>query len=218
MELAVRPAEGDALLTGPHVGGEVRVGGLHIRPRGSLGELHLGGTRLHVEGSRELAAGGLLMLVLVGLRGRLRLRLGLGGRLRCRVRLLIVVLGLGQVGVPITVRAVQVQVLPCEQGAATLGGLAHNRREQLAVLAVTVVSPDLNHVLLRSIQGVCRKIHGTVQVAVTVGRSLGGVVKLDNVAGCQNRGVRALLTNHELNAPNGVNIAVKPLATNVQIL
>ena len=44
------------------------------------------------------------------------------------------------------------------------------------------------------------------------------VVVLNKVTGCQNRGVRTLLTNHELNAPNGVNIAVKPLATNVQIL
>ena len=57
-----------------------------------------------------------------------------------------------------------------------------------------------------------------MQVAVTVGRSLGGVVKLDNVAGCQNRGVRALLANHELNALNGVDIAVEPLAANVQNL
>ena len=129
VELAVRPAEGDALLTGPHVGGEVRVGGLHIRPRGSLGELHLGGTRLHVEGSCELTAGGLLKLVLVGLRGRLRLRLGLGSRLRCRVRLLIVVLSLRQVCILVAVSAVQIQVLPCEQGAATLGRLAHDRRE-----------------------------------------------------------------------------------------
>ena len=61
-------------------------------------------------------------------------------------------------------------------------------------------------------------MHVTVQVAVTVRRRLGGVVKLDDVAGCQNRGVRALLTNHELDTLNGVDIAVEALSANVQIL
>ena len=44
------------------------------------------------------------------------------------------------------------------------------------------------------------------------------MVKLDNVTGCQNRGVRALLTNHELNALDRIDIAVEPLAVNVQNL
>ena len=57
-----------------------------------------------------------------------------------------------------------------------------------------------------------------MQVAVTVRRVHGGVVKLDNVAGCQNRGVRALLTNHELNTLDGVDIAGEALTANIQFL
>ena len=205
MELTVRPAEGNTLLTSPHVSREVRVVSLHIWPGGSLRQLHLGGARLNVQGSCKLTASCRSLQLLIG-------------RSRLLVIVLLGILSVGKVRIPVTVRAVQIQVLPCKQGTAALGRLAHDRCEQLALLAVAVISPDFNHVLLRSIQGVCRKMHVTVQVAVTVCRVHGGVVKLDNVAGCQNRGVRALLTNHELNALNGVDIAVEALSANVQIL
>ena len=205
MELAVRPAEGNTLLTSPHVSREVRVVSLHIRPGGSLRQLHLGSARLNVQGSCKLTASCRSLQLLIG-------------RSRLLVILLLGVLRVGQVRIPVTVRAVQIQVLPCKQGTAALSRLAHDRCNQLAVLAVTVISPDLKNILLRSVQGVCRKMHATVQVAVTVRRRLGGVVKLDNVAGCQNRGVRTLLTNHELNTLSRADVAVEAAAANIQIL
>lgn len=105
VELAVRPAEGNTFLTSPHVSGEVRVVSLHIRPGGGLGQLHLGGARLNIQGNSKLTAG----------RGSLQLLIG---RSRLLIIVLLGILSVGQVCIPVAIRAVQVQVLPCEQCTA----------------------------------------------------------------------------------------------------
>jgi len=49
VELAVRPAVADTLLTNPNVRSVVRVVCLYIRPRGDCREVHLGGASLKVQ-------------------------------------------------------------------------------------------------------------------------------------------------------------------------
>ena len=71
VELTVRPAESNALPTSPNVGGIVRVGGLHIRPRGGFGEVHLGATSLRIQRCRQLAAGSAFLALLIGQAGLL---------------------------------------------------------------------------------------------------------------------------------------------------
>ena len=94
--------------------------------------------------------------------------------------------GVGQVGIPVTVRAVQIQVLPCERvPRPSVDCPPDHGREQLAVIAVTVVTQTSSRT--SSKRSGCLPEDATVQLAVTVRRRLGGVVKLDDVAGCQNR-------------------------------
>ena len=57
VELTVRPAESNALLTSPNVGGVVRVISLHIRVRASRRQINLRGTSQAVQRNGQVAAG-----------------------------------------------------------------------------------------------------------------------------------------------------------------
>ena len=191
MELAVRPAVADALLTNPNVRSVVRIVSLHIRPGGGLGQLHLGRASLKVQRHRQLTASSAFLALLIG-----------------QARLLILS----------SVRALELQVLRSQQGTAALGRLTHHGGKELTALAVAVISPDLHHVLLRSIQSISRNLHGAVQLAIHILKGTVVMVVFDDVTGRQNRGVRALLTNYILKTLGGAELTVETGTREVNVL
>ena len=190
VELTIRPAESNALLASPYVGGVVRVGGLYIRPGGDYREVHLGATSLSVQRRSQLAASSAFLTLLISQAGLLTLS---------------------------SVRPLEVQVLRSQQLTAALRRLTHHRAGILAVL-VAVVTPNLHYVLLRRIQSIRRNLHDAAYLAVLELRKMAVVVILKNVARRQNRGVRALLTNHILNTPGEVKLAVEAGTQEVNVL
>ena len=192
MELAVRPAVADALLTNPNVRSVVRVVSLHIRPGRRLRQLHLGRASLKVQSHRQLAAGSAFLALLIG-----------------QTRLLIISVG--------RIRTLKIQVLRSQQSTAALGCLTHHGSDKLAVL-VTVVTPHLHDVLLRRIQSVRRDLDATGQLTVHELKGSVVVVVLNKVTGCQNRGVRTLLTDYILNTLGGSNLTVEAGTREVNIL
>ena len=187
-----------------------------------LGTPLLGVARtLHVNGAalgRDEESIHAIVLVAVG-NGRLKSGGLLHGlRIRRWLGLLVVVLSRGQVGGLNAVRTLEVQILPGQQSAAALGGLTHDGSDELVAALVAVVAPHFDGVLLRRIQGVSGNLNVADEVPVLVLERILGVVVLDNVADSQDGGVRTLLTNKNLHALGGVNIAVEVPAIEVKIL
>ena len=204
----------------PVAGGRVFCGGNVQRHGAVLGTPLLGVARtLHVNGAalgRDEEGVHAIVLVAVG-NGRLKSG-GLLHWLGIRLGLLVVVLSRGQVGGLDAVRTLEVQILPGQQSAAALGGLTHDGSDELVAALVAVVAPHFDGVLLRRIQGVSGNLNVTVEESVLVLERILGVVVLDNVADSQDGGVRTLLTNKNLHALGGVNIAVEVPAIEVKIL
>ena len=115
------------------------------------------------------------------------------------------------------VRTIEVQRLRSKQSAAALGCLTYDRGNELVVI-VAIITPHLNGVLLRRIQGVSGNLNVTVEEPMLVLGRILGVVVLDNVADSQDGGVRALLTHNNLNTLRGVNITLKTPTREVQNL
>ena len=183
MELTVRPAESNTLLASPHVGGIVRVGGLHIRPGGGLREVHLGATSLSVQRRRQLAASSALLLLLVS-----------------ELRNQALVLSLRDGSIREVLNTLKLQILTAHKNTAVLRRQTHNRGDEGPVLlgeVVVVVAPRLNDVLLRRIQGVCGELDGAVKSAsLQAGYAIGAFIVGLHIAHRQDGGAGALLTNH----------------------
>ena len=183
MELTIRPAESNALLASPHVGGVVRVGGLHIRPGGSLRQIHLGTTSLSVQCRSQLAAGSTLLLLLVG-----------------ELRSQGLVFSLGHSSIREVRNTLKLQILVSHKNTAVLRRVTHNRGDEGPVLlgeVVVVVAPRLNDVLLRRIQGVCGELDGAVKSAsLQAGYAIGTFIVGLHIAHRQDGGAGAFLTNH----------------------
>ena len=197
----------------PVAGGRVFCGGNVQRHGAVLGTPLIGVARtLHVNGTalgRDEESIHAIVLVTVrngclksgGLLHRLGIRLRLG--------LLLSVLSRGQVGSLSAVRALEIQILPGQQSAATLRSPTHDGSHELIAALVAIVTPHFNGVLLGRIQGMSGNLNIIDEVPVLVLERILGIVVLDNVANSQDRGVRALLTNQNLHALGGLNITVK---------
>ena len=115
------------------------------------------------------------------------------------------------------VRAFKIQLLGSKQGTAALGCLTHDGGNKLVAL-VAVVTPHLNNIIFFFIQGVCRNLRRTVDVAALVSESQILVVIFNDVANHQNRGVQTHLSHNNLNTLRGVKITLKPPTPEVQNL